>query len=60
MSYQQLHAGKVKLNGLAGIQHHLLDRERVKTNPDIDLSRSQLNHSIEDLSPFDNVSSNLI
>ena len=51
MSYQQLHAGKVKLNGLAGIRHHLLDRERVKTNPDIDLSRSILNHSIEDLSP---------
>ena len=51
MSYQQLHAGKVKLNGLAGIRHHLLDRERVKTNPDIDLARSQLNHSIEDLSP---------
>lgn len=51
MSYQQLHVGKVKLNGLAGIRHHLLDRERVKTNPDIDLSRSQLNHAIEDLSP---------
>lgn len=51
MSYQQLHAGKVKLNGLAGIRHHLLDRERVKTNPDIDLSRSNLNHSIENLSP---------
>mgnify|MGYP002625310845 CR=1 FL=1 len=51
MSYQQLHAGKVKLNGLAGIRHHLLDRDRVKTNPDIDLSRSQLNHPIEDLSP---------
>ena len=51
MSYQQLHAGKVKLNGLAGIRHHLLDRQRVKTNPDIDLSRSYLNHSIKDLSP---------
>ena len=51
MSYQQLHAGKVKLNGLAGIRHHLLDRDRVKTNPDIDLTRSHLNHSIEDLSP---------
>ena len=51
MSYQQLHAGKVKLNGLAGIRHHLLDRDRVKTNPDIDLSRSQLNHAIEGLSP---------
>lgn len=51
MSYQQLIAGKVKLNGLAGIQHHLLDRERVKTNPNIDLTRSYLNHSIEDLSP---------
>ena len=51
MSYQQLHAGKVKLNGLAGIRHHLLDRERVQTNPDIDLARSQLNHPIEGLSP---------
>lgn len=51
MSYQQLHVGKVKLNGLTGIQHHLLDRQRVKTNPNIDLSRSHLNHSIEDLSP---------
>ena len=51
MSYQQLHAGKVKLSGLGGIYHHLLDRNRVKTNPDIDLSRSKLNHSIENLSP---------
>ena len=51
MSYQQLHAGKVKLSGLAGIRHHLIDRDRVKTNPDIDLSRSQLNHTIEGLSP---------
>ena len=51
MSYQQLHVGKVKLNGLAGIRHHLLDRDRVKTNPDIDLSRSQLNHAVENLSP---------
>ena len=50
MAYQQLHAGKIKLNGLAGMQHHLLDRDRVKTNPDIDLSRSHLNHSIESLS----------
>ena len=49
MAYQQLHAGKVKLNGLAGIQHHLLDRNKVKTNYDIDLSRSDLNHPIEDL-----------
>ena len=51
MNYQQLHAGKVKLSGLAGIRHHLLDRDRVKTNPDIDLARSQLNHAIENLSP---------
>ena len=51
MSYQQLHVGKVKLNGLAGIRHHLLDRERVKTNPDINLARSQLNRAIENLSP---------
>ena len=51
MSYQQLHVGKVKLNGLTGIRHHLLDRERVKTNSNIDLTRSHLNHSIENLSP---------
>lgn len=51
MSYQQLHVGKVKLNGLAGIRHHLLNRERVKTNSNIDLTRSHLNHSIENLSP---------
>ena len=51
MNYQQLHAGKVKLSGLAGIRHHLLDRDRVKTNSDIDLSRSLLNHAIEGLSP---------
>ena len=51
MNYQQVHAGKIKLNGLGGIQHHLLDRDKVRTNPDIDLSRSHLNHSIENLSP---------
>ena len=51
MSYQQLHLGKVKLNGLGGIRHHLLDRDRVKTNPNINLTRSHLNHSIENLSP---------
>ena len=49
MAFQQLHAGKVKLNGIAGIQHHLIDRNLVKTNPDIDLSRSDLNYSIENL-----------
>ena len=51
MFYQQLHAGKVKLNGLGGMRHHLLDRERVRSNPNIDISRSHLNHAIEDLSP---------
>ncbi len=51
MSYQQLHVGKIKLNGLGGIRHHLLDRDRVKTNPNINLIRSHLNHSIEELSP---------
>lgn len=56
MSYQQVHAGKIKLNGLGGIRHHLLDRDKVRTNPDIDLSRSHLNHSIENLSP-DNLTS---
>ena len=56
MSYQQVHAGKIKLNGLGGIRHHLLDRDKVRTNPDIDLSRSHLNHSIENLVP-DNLAS---
>ena len=42
MFYQQLHAGKVKLNGLGGMRHHLLDRERVRSNPNIDISRSSL------------------
>lgn len=49
MAYQQLIAKKIKLNGLAGIQHHMLDRDKVKTNPDIDLSRSHLNYFIENL-----------
>ena len=49
MAFQQLIAKKIKLNGLMGIQHHLLDRDRVKTNPDIDLSRSHLNYFIENL-----------
>lgn len=51
MSYQQLIAGKVKLNGLEGLRRHLQERERVKTNPNIDLSRSHLNYCIEDLAP---------
>ena len=49
MSYQQVIASKVKLNGIMGMQHHLIDRDRVKTNPDIDLNRSRLNYFIEGL-----------
>ncbi len=51
MSFQQVIAGKVKLNGLGGIRRHLQERQRVKTNPNIDLSRSYLNHCIEELTP---------
>lgn len=51
MSFQQVIAGKVKLNGLGGIRRHLQERHRVKTNPNIDLSRSHLNHCIEGLTP---------
>ena len=51
MSFQQVIAGKVKLNGLGGIRRHLQERQRVKTNPNIDLSRSHLNHCIEELPP---------
>jgi len=43
MAFQQIIAGKVKLNGIGGIRRHLQERERVKTNPNIDLSRSHLN-----------------
>lgn len=51
MSFQQVIAGKIKLNGLGGIRRHLQERQRVKTNPNIDLSRSHLNHCIEGLAP---------
>lgn len=51
MNYQQVIAGKVKLSGLEGLRRHLQERERVKTNPNIDLSRSHLNYCIEDLTP---------
>ena len=56
MAFQQLIAGKVKLNGIGGIRRHLQERERVKTNPNIDLSRSHLNYCIEDLTPNNLVS----
>ena len=42
---------KVKLNGLTGIRRHHQERERVKSNPNIDLSRSHLNYCIEGLTP---------
>ena len=51
MSFQQVIAGKVKLNGLGGICRHMAERQRVKTNPNIDLSRSHLNYCIDDLTP---------
>ena len=51
MAFQQIIAGKVKLNGIGGIRRHLQERERVKTNPDIDLARSHLNFCIDDLTP---------
>jgi len=51
MAYQQIIAGKIKLNGIGGIRRHLQERERVKTNPHIDLSRSHLNYCIEELTP---------
>ena len=56
MAYQQLIAGKIKLNGIGGIRRHLQERERVKTNPNIDLARSHLNYCIEELTPDNLVS----
>ena len=51
MSFQQVIAGKVKLNGLGGIRRHMQERNRVKTNPNIDLMRSHLNYCVEGLTP---------
>ena len=51
MSFQQVIAGKVKINGLGVICRHLQERQRVKTKPNIDLYRSHLNHCIEWLTP---------
>ena len=51
MSFQKVIAKKIKLNGLGGIRHHMLDRNRVKTNPDIDLTRSNMNFCFENLTP---------
>ena len=49
MSFQQVIVGKVKLNGLGGIRRHLQERQRVKTNSNIDMYRSYLNHCTEGL-----------
>ena len=51
MSFQKVIAKKIKLNGLGGIRHHMLDRDKVKTNPDIDLTRSNMNFCFENLTP---------
>lgn len=50
MAYQHLIAIKVKLNGLGGYRKDLTRQFKVKKNPNIDLSRSYLNHAIENLS----------
>ena len=51
MAFQFIGVAKVKLNGLTGIRRHHQERERVKSNPNIDLSRSHLNYCIEGLTP---------
>ena len=51
MAFQFVGVAKVKLNGLTGIRRHHQERERVKSNPNIDLSRSHLNYCIEGLTP---------
>lgn len=51
MSFQKVIAGKVKLNGLGGIRRYLQERQRVNTNPNIDLYRYHLNYCIEGLTP---------
>lgn len=51
MAFQIVSAAKIKLNGLTGIRRHLQERERVKSNPNIDLSRSHLNFCIDELTP---------
>lgn len=51
LAFQQVIAGKVKLNGIGGIRRHLQERECVKTNPNINLARSHLNYCVEGLTP---------
>ncbi len=46
MSFQVVHCGKVKKGGLGGMRSHLTKRDKVKTNPDIDLSLSQYNYNL--------------
>lgn len=45
------HRWQSKAQRFGSIRRHLQERERVKTNPNIDLSRSHLNYCIEDLAP---------
>ena len=44
----QCHIGKVKLSGLGGMRNHLTNRERSRSNPDIDHARTQDNYFLLD------------
>ena len=56
MAFQFIGVAKIKLNGLTGIRRHHQKRERVKSNSNIDLTRSHLNYCIEGLTA-DNLNS---
>ena len=44
----QCHIGKVKLSGLEGMRNHLVHREKCRSNPDIDHSRTKENYFLLD------------
>lgn len=49
-NYKVLHVGKCKMARLGAMENHMEKRDRVKTNNDIDLQRSELNYAIDGLS----------
>ena len=47
MSYKVLHVGKCKMSGVGALANHMMKRDKVRTNDDIDLERSVENYAID-------------
>lgn len=47
MSYKVLHVGKCKMSGVGAMANHMMKRDKVKTNDNIDLERSAENYAID-------------